>query len=562
MGYKKIIPKHPGANSSNMTFVGIAETDPKVNLDVNGNVRVQDAHSLMLNRNGDDYAWRIRNESAQDNTTYGFTGTNTLVFEVVSDSGKITGSGSPPPADASHNIYGTSVNTLVLLETGRVGIGTNAPGARLHVSTDSGATKDTTVLQLESYLATVNEGDYYNYQELLFDGGTTHNKSSIRQISNGWATGNSGLTFHTSQHGGSSNIERIRILGNGNVGVGTTDPNTRLDVYAPNAGTISRFYDGGSNGGSMYNGGPVVGISRVSNGSVSLAGPLFQVGKDTSSSTAYNIDETIFSVTNTRVGVGTISPAAKLHVYNNAGGDATDKASMLSEAVMKLQPHTTNSTNMLFAQVDGGSSMGIQVTNGPATANWDLSLSPFGGRVGIGTVAPDSQLHIKSVADVGDAILTIEADADDNVEHDNPQIHFLTDGGLRTAAISGGNATHEGSGTNANALNLQSQTIRLMTSTNQDFDNAVERMRIESTGQTVFTGNVVPDANGTRSLGTNSVRWGDIYTSDLHLSNEAKGPNEIDGTTGNWTVQEGEDHLYIVNNKSGKKYKFSLEEIE
>ena len=156
MGYKKIIPKHPGSNSSNMTFVGIAETDPKVNLDVNGNVRVQDAHSLMFNRNGDDYAWRIRNESAQDNSTYGFTGTNTLVFEVVSDSGKITGSGSPPPADASHNIYTTSTNALVLLETGRVGIGTNAPTARLHISTDSGATKDSTVLQLESYLATVN----------------------------------------------------------------------------------------------------------------------------------------------------------------------------------------------------------------------------------------------------------------------------------------------------------------------------------------------------------------------------------------------------------------------
>jgi hypothetical protein len=415
---------------------------------------------------------------------------------------------------------------------------------------------------LESYLATVNEADYHNYQELLFDGGTTHNKSSIRQISNGWATGNSGLTFHTSQHGGSSNVERIRILGNGNVGVGTTDPNTRLDVYSAAAGNISRFYDGGSNGGAMYNGAAVVGISRVSNGAVSLAGPLFQVGKDTSSSTAYNIDETLFSVTNTSVGVGTLAPAAKLHVYNNAGGNATNKATMLSEAVVKLQPHATNSTNMLFAQVDGGSSMGIQVTNGPATANWDLSLSPFGGRVGIGTVAPDSQLHIKSVADVGDAILTIEADADDNVEHDNPQIHFLTDGGLRTAAITGGNATNEGSGTNANALNLQSQTIRLMTSSTQDFDNATERMRIESTGQTVFTGNVVPDANGSRSLGTSSVRWGDIYTSDLHLSNEAKGPNEIDGTTGNWTVQEGEEHLYIVNNKSGKKYKFALEEIE
>ena len=133
MGYKKIIPKHPGANSSNMTFVGIAETDPKVNLDVNGNVRVQDAHSLMFGRNGDDYAWRVRNESAQDNSTYGFTSTNKLVFEVVSNSGLITGSGSPPPSDASHNIYTSSANTLVLLESGKIGIGTDDPAVELDV---------------------------------------------------------------------------------------------------------------------------------------------------------------------------------------------------------------------------------------------------------------------------------------------------------------------------------------------------------------------------------------------------------------------------------------------
>jgi hypothetical protein len=133
MGYKKIIPKHPGANSSNMTMVGIAETDPKVNLDVKGNVRVQDAHSLMFGRNGDDYAWRVRNESAQDNSTYGFTSTNKLVFEVVSNSGLITGSGSPPPSDDSHNIYTSSANTLVLLESGKIGIGTDDPAVELDV---------------------------------------------------------------------------------------------------------------------------------------------------------------------------------------------------------------------------------------------------------------------------------------------------------------------------------------------------------------------------------------------------------------------------------------------
>ena len=42
-----------------------------------------------------------------------------------------------------------------------------------------------------------------------------------------------------------------------------------------------------------------------------------------------------------------------------------------------------------------GASMGIQVTNGPGTANWDISLSPFGGNVGIGTTSPAAALDIK-----------------------------------------------------------------------------------------------------------------------------------------------------------------------
>jgi len=94
------------------------------------------------------------------------------------------------------------------------------------------------------------------------------------------------------------------------------------------------------------------------------------------------------------VGIGTTNPAAKLHVYNSAGGDATDKAGMLSEAVMKLQPHASNSTNMLFAQVNSGNGIGIQVTNGPATANWDIALSPFGGNVGIGDTSPSYKLDV------------------------------------------------------------------------------------------------------------------------------------------------------------------------
>jgi len=111
------------------------------------------------------------------------------------------------------------------------------------------------------------------------------------------------------------------------------------------------------------------------------------------------------------VGIGVTSPAAKLHVYNDGGGHATDKAGMKSQAVVKLQPHATDSTNMLFASVNSGAGMGIQVTNGPATANWDVILSPFGGRVGIGHVNPGAVLDIRRDAAGNEQMLQIRSHA-------------------------------------------------------------------------------------------------------------------------------------------------------
>ena len=73
---------------------------------------------------------------------------------------------------------------------------------------------------------------------------------------------------------------------------------------------------------------------------------------------------------------------------------------------------------------------------------------------------------------------------------------------------------------------------------------------------------IIPDTTDTYDLGSSSKVWANIYTGDLNLSNEAKEQgNDIDGTKGSWTIQEGADNLYLLNNKSGKKYKFTLEEI-
>ena len=71
----------------------------------------------------------------------------------------------------------------------------------------------------------------------------------------------------------------------------------------------------------------------------------------------------------------------------------------------------------------------------------------------------------------------------------------------------------------------------------------------------------LPNADNTYDLGSATKRFRFVYTTDLQLSNENTGGNEVDGTEGNWTLQEGEDDVYMINRKNGKRYKIKMEEV-
>jgi len=77
----------------------------------------------------------------------------------------------------------------------------------------------------------------------------------------------------------------------------------------------------------------------------------------------------------------------------------------------------------------------------------------------------------------------------------------------------------------------------------------------------VFGGSVLPSSDDAVDLGSASKQWRDIYTGDINLNNTKTRDNEVDGTRGSWTIQEGEDDLFILNRLNGKKYKFKLEEM-
>ena len=72
---------------------------------------------------------------------------------------------------------------------------------------------------------------------------------------------------------------------------------------------------------------------------------------------------------------------------------------------------------------------------------------------------------------------------------------------------------------------------------------------------------LLPAANNVHSIGSTTLRWANIFTADLDLSNKGS-QNDIDGTWGSYKIQEGEEDLYLINKRNGKKYKFNLTEIE
>ena len=69
-----------------------------------------------------------------------------------------------------------------------------------------------------------------------------------------------------------------------------------------------------------------------------------------------------------------------------------------------------------------------------------------------------------------------------------------------------------------------------------------------------------PGSDDAQDLGSSSKRWRNLYTTDLQLSNKGK-TNDVDGTWGDWTLQEGENDIFMINNRTGKKFSITMKEV-
>ena len=198
---------------------------------------------------------------------------------------------------------------------------------------------------------------------------------------------------------------------------------------------------------------------------------------------------------------------------------------------------------------------------GTASAEWsDLYLAD-GGIIYLGndqdirlTHNADKGLIIKHSATADDkpVILTLQTGETDlaandvigKVEFQAPDEGTGTDAVLVSAAIQAKAEGDHSSSSNATSLEFMTGAS----------EAATAKVRITSAGH------LVPTGDDTYDLGTSSLQWRNIYTGDLNLDNTRHRKNEVDGTSGSWTIQEGNKDLFLLNRLNGKKYKFNLTE--
>lgn len=370
--------------------------------------------------------------------------------------------------------------------------------------------------------------------------------------------------------------EAMRIHSDGNVGIGTSSPNTNLEIGDTDLGVIggvglqvgssttsSQIRIGqGSTGRAimswvynatiadayfkidipeaqdliLQNSGGNVGIGttdplakvHIHDGSGGnqlemsrgTGRVLFSMSSDASDLFIYDRTNSAYLLTMKEggdVGIGTSSPLAKLHIDNNNAFEANTLALMADDrTTFKIQGRNTT-LNVLSVNSHNTTDYNMQVVNFAGTAAGDLHIQPFGGNVGIGTTSPSTTLSV-----INDSITE-----GFNVKHSN-----LTQGvaiGWSTITTTGTNADVDlniiAKGTGDIHLNPTSGNVGIGTTSPTQTLNVSGVTYLETTGSvpdattgTYYEGLTIKGGNMRLVIDASSTSNAGVYMQTRHES--------------------------------------------
>ena len=306
----------------------------------------------------------------------------------------------------------------------------------------------------------------------------------------------------------------------------------------------------------------VAGVTKFTQG---LSGSLTRLTDGTS----YLIAGTNISVTTGSNGAVTIS--------TSGGGDVTGPGSSTDTAIARFN----GLTGKIIQNTAG---VTIDAVNNVVTSG-SFQTKDGGGNLvarinNNGEITGSNALFSGDLAVNGGDITTIAATFN-LIDATATTVNFARAATSLVAGASGGSTTFQGNLTGSNFLANGSLTVVQGASIGGGFGSTGTTITGDGNistngtllvqGATTLSGSVilgdatgddltfngyaashlVPKTTNLFDLGTPDLRWRNMYTGDLHLKNER----------GDWTVIEEEDFLTLTNNKSGKRYKFVLEEI-
>ena len=164
------------------------------------------------------------------------------------------------------------------------------------------------------------------------------------------------------------------------------------------------------------------------------------------------------------------------------------------------------------------------------------------GSVGIGTTSPTHELSIvgsvSASLGLSGSLTNLVDGSSYIIAGDNITILSESNGAITISGGAGGVSFTGGNGSNNHMI------------TSDGAGDIVSEPNISFHGNTLsVTGSILPGLDRIYDLGSETSRFANIYTGDLHLKNDR----------GHWQIVEEFDYLTVINRHTGKKYKMVLE---